>query len=157
MLLLLERQITVKTFMEEKMDNQQASRNKLIRYLVGGGASLMLIGFFLLPWATGSVPANLGGNRGATGCQMLLGDLFPDPILGQFKFGESTPGLWLLIVPVVSVLVLSGLFILDRLHKWRKAYWLAVTVAALVSAYPLLRLLSTDTVWVSLRDMAFSY
>lgn len=139
------------------MDDQQTFRNKHIRYLAGGGALLMLIGFFLLPWATSSIPANLGGNESATGVQILLGALFPDPILKQFKFGESTPGLWLLVIPVASVLGWLGLLILNRLHKWRKAYWLTVAGVALVSAYPLFRLLSTDMVWVPLRDIAFSY
>ncbi len=139
------------------MDNQQTSRNKLVRYLIGGGSSLMLIGFFLLPWATNSLSATLGGGESVTGIQMLWGELFSSPILRQIDIVKSTPGPWLLIVPIVSILVLAGLFILDRLHKWHRAYWLAVAVAALISAYPLLRLLINDPVWILLGDMAFSY
>ncbi len=139
------------------MNNQQISHNKFVRYLIVGGASLMLIGFFLLPWATNSFSGTFGGGESATGFQMLWGDFFSSPILRQIDIVKSTPGPWLLIIPVVSILVLAMFFILDSLHKWHKAYWLAVIVAALAGVYPLLRLLIHGTVWVFLGDMAFSY
>ncbi len=139
------------------MNNQQISRNKFSRYLTGGGASLMLIGFFLLPWATNSLSGTLGGGQNVTGIQMLWGELFAPSILRQVDIVKFTAGPGLLAIPVVSILVLAALFILDRFHAWRRAYWLIVAVAALVSAYPLVRLLFHDSAWVLLVDGAFLY
>ncbi len=139
------------------MNDQQTSRNKLAHYLIGGGASLMLFGFFLLPWATNSLSSTLGGSQNVTGMQMLWGELFAPSILRQVDIVKFTAGPGLLVIPIVSILMLAALFILDRFHTWRKAYWLIAALAALVSAYPLIRLLFHDSAWVLLVDGAFSY
>ena len=138
--------------------------NKVGRNIVGIGVLTMLAGFFLLPWT--SDYNNFGAKVNITGFQMVWGEIFSPPILrqllrqlvvGQSSPIKSTPGLWPLLIPIAAILVLIGVFTVDRFLKWRRVYWILVVVAGLTSAYPLYRLLGNDTIWVLAVNSAFTY
>lgn len=125
--------------------------------IIGMGAAATLIGFSLLPWALSPWEAS----KSATGLQMALGSTFSplrELVPGLLGYSPSTPGAWMYLVPIAAILMFVGVLVVGgRSLEWRRAYWMAIAIAGLISFYPFYRLFSDNTLWVLTQDSAFQY